>query len=141
MKRVAHATSAASAANASSASGSRSMPISVPAGPIRSATSRAWPAAPSVQSTATSPGRGSSASTSSPASTGTWVLGMSSRMAKLLGELRRSGDEFAVVVLPGAAVPQLQARTGAQDHDVLGDAGVLHQARRQDHAAGRVELL
>ena len=45
MKRVWHGTSAASSANAFSASGSRSMAISVPAAPRRSATSRAWPAA------------------------------------------------------------------------------------------------
>ena len=55
-----------------------------PSAPSRSATRRAWPPAPNVQSTATSPGWGSSASISSPASTGTCVRVMSSRMAKAM---------------------------------------------------------
>jgi hypothetical protein len=42
-------------------------------------------AAPTVQSTATSPARGSTSSTSSPARTGTWV-DMSSRMAEPRGD-------------------------------------------------------
>jgi hypothetical protein len=40
-KRVRQLTAAASSVNASSASGSRSMPINRPLGPMRSATSRA----------------------------------------------------------------------------------------------------
>ena len=57
MKRVAQATSAAKAAKCSSACGSRSMQISSPAAPIRSATRRAWPPAPNVQSIAICAGR------------------------------------------------------------------------------------
>ncbi len=81
MKRVWHATSAAISSKRACASGSRSMPISVPEAPIRSAIRRAWPPPPKVQSTAISPGAGSRRSTSSPASTGMWTV-MSSRMAK-----------------------------------------------------------
>jgi hypothetical protein len=78
MKRVAQATSAASSAKRSSAIGSRSIPISVPLGPTRSAISRACPPPPIVQSTATAPGCGSSSSISSPARTGMWMETMSS---------------------------------------------------------------
>src|SRR5512134_233207 len=54
------------------------MQTSSPAAPSRSATRRAWPPAPKVQSTASDPGAGSSASSSSPARTGTCARVMSS---------------------------------------------------------------
>src|SRR4051794_12069337 len=137
---VAHGTSAASSAKACSASGSRSMAISVPAGPRRSATSRAWPAAPSVQSMAIWPGCGSSASISSPASTGTCVRGMSSRMAKCFGQVTGPRGQVGVVCLPGGAGPELEAVAGAGDDDLAVDPRVGQVSGRQHHAAGRVEL-
>src|SRR3954452_10926184 len=140
MKRVVHWTSAASSANAFSASGSRSIAISGPAGPRRAATRRAWPAAPRVQSIAIWTRPGSSASMSSPARTGTCVRGMSSRMAKRCGEVRRPLRQVAVVGLPGRAVPELEAVAGAGDNDLAVDARVLEVAWGQHHAAGRVQL-
>src|SRR3954454_19242587 len=140
MKRVSQATSALSAAKACSAVGSRSMAISVPVGPSRSATRRAWPAPPSVQSIAVWPGRGSSASISSPARTGTWVWGMSRSVAKRFSQFRRSLGEAGVVVRPGRAVPDFQAVSDAGDDDLPADPGVLEETRRQHHAAGRVQL-
>ena len=67
------------------------------------------------------PGCGSSASISSPARTGTCVWGMSRRMAKGCGEVRRSLGEVAVVGLPGRAVPELEAVAGAGDDDLAAD--------------------
>jgi hypothetical protein len=58
-----------------------SIPISVPLEPIRSAIRRAWPPPPTVQSTASEPGCGSSSSISSPARTGTWLIVISSSVA------------------------------------------------------------
>src|SRR6185312_7827046 len=106
----------------------------------RSATSRAWPAAPSVQSIAISPGCGSRASISSPARTGTCVRGMSRRMAKRCGKVRRPLGQVAVVGLPGRAVPELEAVAGAGDDDLAVDARVLEVAWGQHHAPGRVQL-
>src|SRR6185436_4657548 len=140
MKRVSQATSAASCAKAASAVGSRSIAISVPVGPIRSATRRAWPPAPSVQSTAIWPARGSSASISSPARTGTCVWGMSRSVAKGLGQIRGSRREVGFVALPGGAVPELEAVADAGDHDLAADPGVLQELRRQHHAAGGIQL-
>src|SRR3954454_13356615 len=140
MKRVSQATSALSAAKACSAVGSRSMAISVPVGPSRSATRRAWPAPPSVQSIAVWPGRGSSASISSPARTGTWVWGMSRSVAKRLSQFRRPLGEAGVVVRPGRAVPDFEAVADAGDDDLAADVGVLQEARGQHHAAGRIQL-
>src|SRR3954471_17002610 len=140
MKRVSQATSAASWAKAACAVGSRSIAISVPDGPSRSATSRAWPAPPSVQSIAVWPGSGSSASISSPARTGTWVWGMSRSVAKRLSEFRRPLGEAGVVVRPGRAVPDFEAVPDAGDHDLAADARVLQEPRRQHHAAGRIQL-
>src|SRR5215213_5560308 len=140
MKRVAHGTSAASSAKRSSAIGSRSSPMSVPAGPIRSATRRAWPPPPIVQSTATSPGCGPSTSISSPARTGMWTWVMSSRMAKRCGEVGDVTRELLVVGLPPLAVPDLEAVAGPADDDVLLEARVPHERRRDHHAARAVEL-
>src|SRR5271165_1415481 len=75
MKRIEQAVSSARAAKRSSASGSRSIATSVPDAPSRSATSRAWPPSPNVQSMAVCPGLGSSSSTSSRARTGVWEVG------------------------------------------------------------------
>ena len=86
------------------------------------------------------PGRGSSASISSPARTGTCVWGMSRRMAKGLGEVRRSRREVGFVGLPGRAVPELEAVAHAGDHDLAVDPGVLQELRRQHHAAGGIQL-
>src|SRR4051812_556439 len=144
MKRVSHGSSAASSAKCLSATGSRSMAISVPSGPSRSATSRAWPPAPNVQSIAVSPAWGASTSTSSAARTGTWpsvcCRGMSSRMAKSTRDVVHLGGQAIVEDLPGALVPDLQAVLGAHDHDVLLQRGVVHERGRQADAAGAVEL-
>src|SRR5215210_2767806 len=114
--------------------------MSRPFGPSRPATGRAWPPPPNVQSTATSPGCGSSSSISSPARTGTWVAVMSSRMAKAGGDVGEVVGEGGVVVGPGAAVPDLEAVTGAGDDDVLAEGAVLEQEAGHHHATGRVEL-
>src|SRR3954469_15032736 len=144
MKRVSHGSSAASSAKCSSATGSRSMAINVPSGPSRSATSRACPPAPNVQSTAVSPAWGAITSTSSAARTGTWPSalwrGMSSRMAKSVRDVVHLGGQAVVEDLPGALVPDLQAVFGAHDDDVLLQRGVLHERGRQADAAGVVEL-
>src|SRR4051812_46919664 len=114
--------------------------MSSPSGPRRPATRRAWPPPPKVQSTATSPGCGSSSSISSPARTGTWGAVMSSRMAKAGGDVGKLVGEGAVVVGPGGPVPDLEAVARAGDHDVLGERAVLEQEAGDHHAAGRVEL-
>src|SRR4051812_42481993 len=140
MKRVSHGTSRAKASKRSSAAGSRSMQISVPAGPMRSATSRAWPPSPKVQSMAVSPGRGSSRSISSPARTGTWVRVMSRRMAKALRDLDDLAIQFLLVRVPAGAVPDLDVVQVAHHHDLLLDPRVLEQLLPERHATGRVEL-
>src|SRR3954464_5363620 len=144
MKRVSHGRSAASSAKRSSATGSRSMAMSVPPGPRRSATSRACPPAPNVQSTAVSPGCGASTATSSGARTGTWpsawARGMSSRMAKTVRDVVHLGGQAIVEDLPGALVPDLEAVLCPDHDDVLLERGVLHERGRQAHAAGVVEL-
>src|SRR4051794_10584999 len=140
MKRVSQATSALSWLKACSAVGSRSMAISVPVAPMRSATRRAWPPPPSVQSIAIWPGRGSSASMSSPARTGTCVWGMSRSVAKGFSQFRRPLGEAGVVVRPGRAVPDLEAVADAGDDDLAADARVLQEALRQHHATGRVQF-
>src|SRR5579884_2435174 len=140
MKRTVQATSADSSAKRSSAAGSRSIAIRVPAGPIRSATSRAWPPPPKVQSTAISPGCGSRSSISSPASTGTWVLVMSSSVAKARRNLRDSDQDVIAVGVVLGPVEHLQALSGARHNDLFVQLGVIHQRRRDHHAIGGVKL-
>src|ERR1700744_2693462 len=140
MKRVSHWTSAASAAKRSSASGSRSTPISVPAGPSLPAISRAWPPPPTVQSTAVSPGRGSTRSISSPARTGMCVFVMSRSVAKARCEVGDTGQDVLEVLGIAAAVPDLQALAGAGDHDLLADAGIVKERSRDHHAVGGIQL-
>ena len=65
-----------SARSARSAAGSRSIAISVPSGPIRSASRREWPPPPKVQSTTVSPGWGAVSRITSAARTGTCSVGM-----------------------------------------------------------------
>src|SRR3954451_23769039 len=139
-KRVRQPASSASSAKRSSATGSRSMPTSSPSGPRRSAISRAWPAPPTVQSMATSPGRGSSSSSTSSARTGSWSAVMSSRVTKLSGDVVDGGRELRVEVRPALAVPDLHRLAGADDDDVLAQAGVVDQRRRHHDAARGVEL-
>src|SRR3954447_5823227 len=139
-KRVSHWTSRAKLSKRSSAAGSRSMQMSVPLGPMRSATSRAWPPSPKVQSMAVSPGRGSSRSINSPASTGTWVRVMSRRMAKALRDLDDLAIQLLLVRLPAPAVPDLDVVEVADHHDFLLDPRVLHERLAEGHATGRVEL-
>src|SRR3954447_26495952 len=139
-KRVSHATSAANASKRSSAAGSRSMQTRVPVGPIRSATRRAWPPSPKVQSTAVSPGAGSRSSISSPARTGTCARVMSRRMAKALSDPDDLVRELVLIGLPGLSVPHLEVVEVADQDDFLLDPRVPDQRRVQRHAAGRVEL-
>src|SRR4051794_13942943 len=140
MKRVAQLTSAASSVKRSSATGSRSRPMSSPSGPRRSAMSRAWPPPPTVQSMATSPGRGSSRPSASSARTGSCVAVMSSRLTKLRSDVGDLVGEGAVVGGPRRPVPDLQAVLGTHHDDLLAEAGVLEQERGDAHAAGGVEL-
>src|SRR3954447_13129221 len=139
-KRVAQGASRAKSSKRSSATGSRSMHTSVPASPRRSATRRAWPPAPKVQSTAVSPGCGPTRSISSPASTGTWVRVMSRRMAKALGHLLDLRVESLLLAAPALPAPDLEVVPHADDHHLLADLGVPHQGGRQGHPARGVEL-
>src|SRR4051794_27027648 len=139
-KRVRQPASSDSAAKRSSAIGSRSMPISSPSGPRRSAISRAWPAPPTVQSMATSPGRGSSSSSTSSARTGSCSAVMSRSVTKLGGDVVDLVGQAGVVVGPRLAVPDLQAVVGADHDDLLGQAGVLGEERRHVDPARGVEL-
>src|SRR3954453_4312878 len=143
-KRTWQGTSAASSAKRSSATGSRSIPTSRPSGPRRSATTRACPPAPKVQSTATSPGRGSSASMSSPARTGTWTVVMSSSVAMSLseprGDLRHVGDDVAVVGVPLLPLPDLEALARAHERDLAVDPRVVLEIAREHHPPGAAEL-
>src|SRR3954469_24772305 len=138
--RVWHGASRANSSKRSSAAGSRSMHTSVPVGPMRSATSRAWPPSPKVQSTAISPACGSSRSMSSPARTGTWARIMSRRMAKAL----RDPDDLAIqrllILQPAAPVPHLEVVQVADHDDLLRDARMAEQRCVECHPAGRVEL-
>src|SRR5256885_14332568 len=126
-KRVSHSTSRAKLSNRSAAAGSRSTHTSVPPGPMRPATRRAWPPSPKVQSIAVSPGRGSRSSISSPASTGTCVRVMSRRMAKALSDPGYLLVERIPLLEPAAAVPDLEVVEVADDHDLALDPGVLDQ--------------
>src|SRR3954449_4431763 len=89
---------------------------------------------------AVSPGRGSSRSISSPASTGTWVRVMSRRMAKALRDLDDLAIQLLLVRVPAPAIPDLDVVEVADHDDLLLDPGVLHQRLAEGHAAGRVEL-
>src|SRR3954470_4619581 len=140
MKRVSHATSREKLSKRSSAAGSRSMQMSVPLGPIRSATSRACPPSPKVQSMAVAPGRGSSRSISSPARTGTCVRVMSRRMAKALRDLDDLAIQVLLVRLPAAAIPHLDVVEVADHDDLFLDPRVLEQRLAERDAAGRVEV-
>src|SRR5215212_871521 len=139
-KRVWQGTSAASSSKRSSAAGSRSMHTSSPVGPIRFATRRAWPPAPKVQSTATSPGCGSSASISSPARTGTCGRVMSRRMVKVPCDVGHFAGQVALLLLPLLARPQLEPVVGADQDDVLLDPRVREEDGVQRHAAAGVEV-
>src|SRR5918998_3064708 len=139
-KRVSHATSAASSSKCRCAAGSRSMQTSVPVGPSRSATRRAWPPAPKVQSTAVSPGAGDVRSISSPASTGTWRRLMSRRIAKALRHLPDLGVECLLFLLPALPCPDLEVVSNPDHHDVPLDPRVRDKRGRQRHAAAGVEV-
>src|SRR4051794_6706385 len=140
MKRVSQATSREKVSKRSSAAGSRSMQMSVPLAPIRSATRRAWPPSPKVQSIAISPGRGSSRSISSPARTGTCVRVMSRRMAKALRDLDDLAIQLLLIRLPAGAVPHLDVIEVPDHDDVLLDARVVEQRLAEGHAAGGIEV-
>src|SRR4051794_8534362 len=139
-KRVLHGASAANSSKRSSAEGSRSMQTSVPVGPIRPATRRAWPPSPNVQSTAVSPGAGSRSSISSPARTGTCARVMSRRMAKALSDSHDFARQLLLLLLVRLAVPDLEVVEVADDHDLFVHARVREERRIQRHPPGRVEL-
>src|SRR3954471_19934931 len=139
-KRVSQATSPASSSKRASAAGSRSMQTSVPVEPSRSATSRACPPAPKVQSTAVSPRAGEVRSISSPARTGTWTGVMSRRIAKLLRHLPDLRVEGLLLRAPALRRPDLEVVADAHDHDLLGDRRVRQQRRGKRHAPARVQV-
>src|SRR5215213_5853728 len=116
------------------------MHTSVPVGPIRSAIRRAWPPAPKVQSTTVSPGAGSVSSMSSPASTGTCARVMSRRIAKPLRHLPDLRVEGVLLLLPAVLRPDLEVVADSDHRDLLLDARVSEQRRRQRHAPARVEV-
>src|SRR4051794_11306767 len=146
MKRAAQGTSLEKDVKRSSASGSRSMQTSSPEAPIRSATRRAWPPAPKVQSIAVWPGDGSSTSISSPASTGTWLAVMSrssvtgSRPGKASRQLRHRFLEARLLLVPAGAVPYLDRVEVPDQHHLARELRPLDQRLRQHDPAGRVEL-
>src|SRR3954454_1246532 len=138
-KRVSQATSAASSSKRASAAGSRSMQTSVPVEPIRSATRRAWPPPPKVQSTAVSPRAGAVMSISSPARTGTWTGLMSRRIAKALRHLPDLRVERLLLGTPALGAPDLEVVPHPHDDDLLLDRGVGEQRRGQSHATAAVQ--
>src|ERR1700730_5788944 len=165
MKRVEQGSSLASWLKRRSASGSRSIATSVPARPSRSATRRAWPPSPKVQSIALCPGWGSSSSISSLASTGTWrpVRGravarladseparrprapwretfISSSVVDMRADLRHAAQQRRLVLVPPLPAPHLQPVARADDHDLPLQARVLAEEARDDHPAGCVQL-
>src|SRR3954462_6874974 len=89
---------------------------------------------------AVSPGRGSSRSISSPASTGTWVRVMSRRMAKALRDLDDLAIQLLLVRLPAGAIPDFDVVEVAHHHHVLLDPRGVEQRLAEGHAAGRVEV-
>src|SRR5919198_6095869 len=97
------------------------MHTSVPPGPRRSATRRACPPAPKVQSTAVSPGAGAVRSISSPARTGTCTRLMSRRIAKALGHLLDLRVESRLHVAPALLRPDLEVVPHADDHHLPRD--------------------
>src|SRR4051812_6807229 len=139
-KRIAQGASLASSSKRSSAAGSRSMHTSVPSGPRRSATRRAWPPAPKVQSTAVSPAPGLVRSISSPARTGTCVRVMSRRIAKALRHLPDLRVEGVLLAVPALLAPHLEVVAHAHHHDLLADPGVAHELRWERDPSGRVQL-
>src|SRR5918999_3976873 len=139
-KRVSQGTSRANSSKRSSAAGSRSMHTGPPAGPSRSAISRAWPPAPKVQSTAISPAAGAVRSISSAASTGTCVRLMSRRIAKALGHLPDLGVQRLLLSTPTLFAPHLQVIAHANHHDLLLDPRVPKERRRQGHSARAVQV-
>src|SRR5687768_4385526 len=110
------------------------MQTSVPVEPRRSATRRAWPPAPKVQSTAVSPRAGAVRSISSPASTGMWTSVMSRRIAKALRHLPDLRVEIGLHRAPALGSPDLEVVPHADDHHVLLDARVREERLRQRHA-------
>src|SRR4051812_10944489 len=140
MNLVSHGSSAASSAKCSSATGSRSMAISVPLGPIRPATGWAWPPAPNVQSIAVSPACGSVSSMSSPARTGTCDAVISRSMPEALDDLVDLTGQRGVVVRPRGAVPHLQVVPHSGHHDLLAKLRVRVERLRHRDAPGAVEL-
>src|SRR3712207_378388 len=109
------------------------MQTSRPVGPMRFATRRAWPPAPNVQSTATSPGCGSSRSISSPARTGTWGRVMSRRMVKTLCDPGGLVGEVRLLLGPALARPQLEPVVRADEDDLFLYSRVPEQVRVQRH--------
>src|SRR3954452_15050902 len=111
------------------------MYTSVPPARSRSATRRACPPAPKVQSTAVSPAAGCVRSISSPARTGTCVRVMSRRMAKALRHLPDLGVETLLLAKPLLAAADLEVVAHAHHHHLLAYPRVAHQRWRQRHAA------
>ena len=140
-KRVSQATSRANSSKRSSAAGSRSMQTSVPVGPMRSATRRAWPPPPKVQST-------------------TIVARLRvGQLDQLAGQHRHvstchvkkdgqapsaistiSGVQLVLVGQPLVPIPDLEVVDHANHHDLLLDPPVADERGVERHPAGRVEL-
>jgi len=112
-----------------------------PAGPIRSAISRAWAAAADRAVDRYLPGA--------------WVeqidqlarqhrdvrpwscQAVSPRLAAMSGI---AGQDLFEVLGVALAIPHFQALSGTRHHDLLAEAGVGHQERGDHHAVGGVEL-
>ena len=158
MKRVSHGASWAICSKRSAAAGSRSIAISVPSGPSRSAIRREWPPPPKVQSTTVSPGAGIGVADQLRGED--WdVLGrhvgkchhLTARSpapgGAALRQARRSVSSrrlLLVLLVLGEPLVRASRSRGACPCPVIDaaavEAGVLDQLLAEPDAAGRVEL-
>src|SRR3954452_23173787 len=109
-----------------------------PSSPRSSASRRAWPPAPKVQSTTVSPGRTASSSRTSRASTGRCGSGAGGGQA--FGNNLGAPFDVRKLAAPCVAVPDLEPVTQAGDDDVLAQRGVRQQRPAERDAALAVEL-
>src|SRR5581483_4546425 len=116
--------------------GSRSIAITFPSPRSRCASSVACPPAPKVPSTIVSPGRGSSAATTSSARTGTWSVSV----GKTLGNIFRAPFDLVQLCAPGGAIPDLEVVGRSGHRDLLRDPGPREQRRGYHEPALFVEL-
>src|SRR6188508_1549533 len=116
---------------------SRSMAMKRPFPRRPAARTRACPPAPKVASTTVSPGLTARSSRTSSARTGTWSVLL---RCKALGNKLHTPFDLFDLLLPGCAVPDLDAVAHPGDDDLTTEARVSEQGRRHHHPALLVEL-